>query len=278
MQKSSAKYKISLTLPSKTIAIPFKFTQHSIQMKKIFTFFILPFVLTACGDKNPIGNDAIERDTVYIHDTVCPNGTFTYNLPCRVVNIHQENEGKSILFLWLHGGVHDTSQHDFFGFNHMQCSKAPEYIVNYLNNHGIKSIALFPICHKAKQRNCVTWRECYRDVIFIINDYTSKGLVDPNRIYIAGSSDGGTGTWDYIEKDNNIFAAAIAMSCSNPRKTTIPVYFFNTANEPDCNNEVAQLNSQGCKITYKHCTGVGHGGDDIECNDSLLDKFFSFTK
>ena len=43
-----------------------------------------------------------------------PNGEFIYNVPCKVVNIHQELDGQSILFLWLHGGVHDVAKHDLF--------------------------------------------------------------------------------------------------------------------------------------------------------------------
>lgn len=49
------------------------------------------------------------QETMYVHDTirVLPEGESTYNLPCKVVNIHQEKEGISILFIWLYGGVYD---------------------------------------------------------------------------------------------------------------------------------------------------------------------------
>lgn len=60
----------------------------------------------------------------------------------------------------------------------------------------------------------------------MIDDLVDKGLVDPTRIYVAGSSDGGTGTWDYAESYSDVFAAAMPMSCSNPRYTTIPIFFL----------------------------------------------------
>ena len=42
--------------------------------------------------------------------TTLPEGEFTYNVPCRVVNINTEKPGKAIVLLWLHGGVHDYAR------------------------------------------------------------------------------------------------------------------------------------------------------------------------
>ena len=212
-----------------------------------------------------------------IHDTirVLPEGEFTYNLPCKVVNIHQEKEGKALLFIWLHGGVGDRKMHNLLDFNHLNCCAADDSVLNYLQEKNIKSIALFPICHKAQVANCVTWRDCYYEVMKMIEDYVNKGFVDSTRIYLAGSSDGGTGTWDFLERDESPFAAAMPMSCANPRKTSIPVYFFNTKREPDCTDRVNELNKQGSKIEYKHCPQYGHGGDSAECTFEFLDRFFS---
>ncbi len=50
-------------------------------------------------NKNGKGVESNER-IVYVHDTIVtmPEGEFIYNIPCKVVNIHQEKEGKSLLF------------------------------------------------------------------------------------------------------------------------------------------------------------------------------------
>lgn len=211
-------------------------------------------------------------------EVVLPEGEFTYNLPCRVVHINPDKPGKAIVWLWLHGGVRDYKKHDFFEFNHLDCCDADEIILKYLKDNGIKAIALFPVCHKANNPEPVTWIDCYDDVKHIINDYVNKGLVDTKRIYVTGSSDGGRGTWDYAEHHPEMFAAAIAMSCSEPRKVDIPIYFFGTSDETDCSEEIARLIEQGVNVKYKYCPEYKHGGDAAECTPELLQEFFSYTK
>ena len=206
-----------------------------------------------------------------------PEGEFTYDLPCRVVNIHTEKPGKAVLFLWLHGGVHDRSKHDLLTKNHLDLCAADDSIVNYLNRHDIKAIALFPICHKAWMSECVVWKDCEKEVRHIIDDYVNKGLVDPERIYLAGSSDGGVGAWDYAAEMNDVFAAAISMSCDEPRMSSMPVYFFGTKSENDCTAQVDSLKQLGCNVYYKYCPQYRHGGDAAECTEALLKHFFSNT-
>lgn len=210
--------------------------------------------------------------------TALPEGEFTYNVPCRVVNINTDKPGKAIVLLWLHGGVHDYKKHDFFSFNHLDCVDADERILQYLRDSGTKAIALFPVCHKSHLTHPVAWRDCYDDVKHIIDDYINKGLVDTKRIYVTGSSDGGVGTWDYAEKHPEMFAAAISMSCSSPRKVDIPIYFFNTRSERDCTEKVNELVKQGVNVKYKYCPQYKHGGDAAECTSELLKEFFSITK
>lgn len=247
-------------------------------------FSIVMIALFACctnGFDSKSGADRTQRDTVYIHDTVSamPNGDFFYNLPCKVVNIHQEKEGKSLLFIWLHGGVYIQRMHDMLEPNSsLLACYAVDSVLNYLQEKGLKSVALFPICHKAKYNQCVPWIACYYDVMKMIEDLVRKDIVDTKRIFLAGSSDGGVGTWDFLQKNEQTFAAAMPMSCGNPRKTTIPVYFFNTQAEQDCSLQVDDLNRQGSNIEYKHSSAKWHGRDDIECTHEFLDRFFGNSR
>ena len=165
-----------------------------------------------------------------------------------------------------------------FEMNHMDCCAADDSVLNYLREKNMKAIALFPICHKAEVGNCVTWKDCYGDVMRMIRDYVDKGIVDRDRIFLAGSSDGGTGTWDFLQMSEHIFAAAMPMSCGNPRRATIPVYFFNTQQEPDCTHLVRELNQQGSTIEYKRSSARWHGRDDIECTQLFLDRFFTNSR
>lgn len=206
-----------------------------------------------------------------------PEGEFTYDLPCRVVNIHTEQAGRVLMVVWLHGGVHDRAKHDLLAKNHLDFCAADDSIMAYLERHGMKAVVLMPICHKAWLPECVAWRDCATEVRHIIADYVSKGLVDPERIYLAGSSDGGNGAWDYAADMNDVFAAAISMSCEEPRMTSMPVYFFSTASEGDCTAAVDSLKQQGCNVHYKYCPQYRHGGDAAECTEALLKHFFSNT-
>ena len=58
-----------------------------------------------------------------------PSGEFTYNLPCRVVNIHTDQPGRALMVVWLHGGVHDQAKHDYFVKNHLDMCAADDSIL-----------------------------------------------------------------------------------------------------------------------------------------------------
>lgn len=209
-----------------------------------------------------------------------PPDTFTYNLPCQVINIHPEKQGKALLFVWLHGGVHDRKIHSFYIHpNHYDNCAADDSIINYLQRHAIKAVALLPMCHKANEQQCVNWIDCYDDVKQMIDNLVGKHIVDPARIYLAGSSDGGRGTWDFVAKHPEVFAAAISMSCDEAQMTTVPTYFYNTADENDCTALVTQLKQQGSNILeYRYCSDYRHGGDAALCTDEMLTRFFSWHR
>jgi len=246
--------------------------------------FILPLcllILSSCAitikSVPPTVETVVIRDTVVV--PAMTNGTFTYNVPCRTVYIHQELPGKSIMLLWLHGGVGDVAKHDFYSFNHLDCVEADEFLLDYLERKGIKAIALFPVCHKSTVDHTVIWKDCYPDVKKIMDDYISKGMIDVSRIYLTGSSDGGTGTWDYAEFFPEMFAAGMALSCGRPRMTTLPVYFYNTNSEKDYTKEVEALKAKGSNILdYQHFIQYKHGEDAAVCTDEFLDNFFSHRR
>lgn len=239
-------------------------------MKHLTILLTAVLLASCCGQQRQQASEALS----------IANGEFISNLPGKVVGIHQELPGKSILFLWLHGGVYDIAKHDIYcSKNHWDCCDADDSVLCYLQKKNIKAIALFPVCYKANLDHPIHWRDCFDDVKKMMDCYIDKGMIDTDRMYIAGSSDGGTGTWDYVESHPDLFAAAIAQSCGRPRKCSIPVYFFNTRSEHDCTAEVDSLVNLGfTNIQYKYCGEVDHGGDAAECTEAFLDEYFSHIR
>ena len=87
-------------------------------------FVAVTLILAACGNNKNNGEN---------NGVILPEGEFTYNLPCKVVYVNADKPGKAILWLWLHGGVHDRPKHDiFYHPNHFDCCDADEYILQYL--------------------------------------------------------------------------------------------------------------------------------------------------
>lgn len=242
--------------------------------------------LMSCGQGNTevssSSNDTIVvHDTVIIHEQQCPDGIFTYNLPCKIDYINQDQPGKAILVFWLHGGVHDQTSHDLLSdYNHIDQYRNVGYngTRDYLHNSKTKAIYIAPICHKAISKNCVRWIDCEKEIKHIIDDYSTKGIIDEKRVYLLGSSDGGSGTWDFVEKHPDWFAAAMPMSCFSARKTSVPVYFHSTKKEGDASTIVNSLNAQGCNIHYQYHGDVGHGGDEKSCNEENLKMLFSHVR
>lgn len=254
------------------------------RIKKLFAFcagLSVIAIILCCCKSNHITADYHVQGNLVVHDTVwmpsLPTDTLTFNLPCQMVNIHPDKPGKAWLVLWLHGGVRDQKIHSYNTHrNHWDNCAADDSIIGYLRSHGIKAVALLPMCHKADVDHCIYWRDCYSDVKRMIDQLVDKGLVDPKRIYVAGSSDGGRGTWDYVAQNPDVFAAAISMSCSEPQMTTVPTYFFNTSSETDCTQLVAKLKQQGANIIrYEYCPQYSHGGDAALCTAEMLEEFFT---
>lgn len=102
--------------------------------KIVLTALFATSILSGCMNGNNSNGNEPSENSIYVHDTISAmsNGEFVYNLPCKVVNIHQEQEGKSLLFIWLHGGVHDRKMHDLFEMNHLDCCAADDSVLNYL--------------------------------------------------------------------------------------------------------------------------------------------------
>ncbi len=106
-------------------------------------------------------------------------------------------------------------------------------------------------------------------VLAIINSLKHEFSIDSNRIYITGQSNGGLGTWEFISKKPEVFAAAIAL-CSPPfsvnyavRLARMPIWVFNGANDVASvlalsQEMIAAIQKAGGAPRYTEYKGVGH--------------------
>ena len=53
--------------------------------------------------------------------------------------------------------------------------------------------------------------EC-KAIVSLIKDTCSKGIVDPNRVYLIGLSQGAVATWDLLARHSELFAAAVPIA------------------------------------------------------------------
>ena len=79
-------------------------------------------------------------------------------------------------------------------------------------------------------------------VLALIHEMKKNKLVDTNRIYITGLSMGGYGTYDALEREPELFAAAVPVCGGGDVSkasiiATVPIWIFHGAEDPAVNPE-----------------------------------------
>ena len=138
-----------------------------------------------------------------------------------------DNTKKYPLLLFLHGAGERGNN------NKSQLAHGGELIKNGMNIH--QSIAIFPQCPDAnywielldfriRPNGIRDFEPDYRNppskalgkVIALLKKYTENSFLDKSRIYVAGLSMGGMGTFDLCWRMPEMFAAAIAVCGTGP--------------------------------------------------------------
>ncbi len=107
-----------------------------------------------------------------------------------------------------------------------------------------------------------------RLVIEILNKIKSEFSIDGKRIYLAGQSNGGFGTWDMISKRSELFAAAIPLcGGGNPALASnlvfMPIWAFHgdmdmTIPVAESRNMIAAIKKLGGNPRYTEFKGIDH--------------------
>ena len=103
----------------------------------------------------------------------------------------------------------------------------------------------------------------------LVDEVTGSYAVDEDRMYVAGISMGGYGTWDTILRYPDKFAAAIPVcGAGDPTKADrikeMPIRAFHSSDDgtvpvSGTREMVAALRQLGSDINYKEYTNAGHG-------------------
>jgi predicted peptidase len=127
-------------------------------------------------------------------------------------------------------------------------------------------------------------------VMNLIDSFAKTPQVNTKKIYVAGLSMGGMGTFEILWRKPNFFAAAIPIcGGGDPEKVAMysknfPIWVFHGGADnvvPVSNSRlmVNTLKAGGAKVDYTEYPGVGHNSwDNAFAEDALLDWLFSQAK
>ena len=96
----------------------------------------------------------------------------------------------------------------------------------------------------------------------------SSENVDTSRVYVTGLSMGGMGTWDILDREPGLFAAAVPMSGGGDKRTAAaikdtPIWAFHGGSDPivsvdDTRGMIDALRAAGGSPRYTEIAGAGH--------------------
>jgi predicted peptidase len=199
------------------------------------------------------------------------------------------------LVLFLHGAGERGDD------NTSQLRHGVPSIHSYITRKGIPAIVIAPQCPAGMKWVDVPWDDRTHTMpptpskpmqaVRALLAQTLAGLpVDPSRIYISGISMGGYGTWDYLQREPDLFAAAIPIcgggdTAEAAKLVQIPIHAFHgdqdTAVIPQRSRDMEQTikKAGGSRIKYTEYPGVGHDSwTQTYANDKILDWLFDQKK
>jgi predicted peptidase len=128
--------------------------------------------------------------------------------PYRLFTSANANEGPQPLVLLLHGGGQGANGTDtpirwqnnaYFAYPHVQ-EDYPSYVMIPAGLNGWTT-------------------DAFDNLKSAIDGLIAEGKVDSDRVYITGSSMGGGGTWNFIQRYPEYFAAAVPIAMPGPSPT-----------------------------------------------------------
>ena len=212
-------------------------------------------------------------------------------LPYRIyVPAHLDTTEKVPLILFLHGAGERGND------NTAQLIHGVSNLVDYSIRTNQPFVLLAPQCPAGSQWVNVPWNaaqhtmpptpsESLKLALDLVRQTMDTQPVDPHRIYVTGLSMGGFGTWDCIQRNPDIFAAAVPVCGGGDialaaKIKNVPVWVFHGDQDPVVSPQrsrdmVNAIRQAGGWPRYTEYAGVGHDAwtatyDNDEVWDWLL--------
>ena len=197
--------------------------------------------------------------------------TDSLNLKYQLLN--SGSSQKRPLIIFLHGAGERGSD------NKKQLTWGISDIIEHSKKLDEDPIILVPQCPEEFRWVEVNWEDSSHHqsqevskplqiVMNLVDSLIQELPVDLNRIYITGISMGGFGTWDYIVRDPDLFAAAIPI-CGGADESTLkaivnmPLWVFHGSLDTivlplRSRNAVNELKKMGSKVLYTEYKDATH--------------------
>ena len=142
------------------------------------------------------------------------------DLPYRYFTFNSGKGEAPMLVVYLHdskgNGQQNREQMHQYGL---------KVVYDYLSRHSQNAILVVPQCRKDRYwyESYATLGETMNKILYrFINDFIKERCIDKNRVYIMGSSSGGTGVWNMVSKYPKMFAAAMPVAAIAYKKYLSP--------------------------------------------------------
>ena len=259
-------------------------------MKHAVTKLLFAAALVTCGICATRAQTAEELTTAEVFKVA--DGT---TLNVRVHMPPAPPEGKKLpVVLFLHGAGERGSD------NTLQLKHGIESLIRYCKNAGDPAILLVPQCPDGQTWVDIPWTtkahtmkeqpaQPMRLALELLHEKMAALPVDPARVYITGVSMGGYGTWDAVQREPRLFAAALPI-CGGADTNLVsairhvPIWTFHgdkdTAVPVSRSRDIAAaLGACGGNIRYREYPDAGHDVWTRTYNDAdVLKWFFSQRK
>ena len=195
------------------------------------------------------------------------HNTIQYNL---ATPVDFDPTKKYPLIIYLHGA--GGRGHD------LELPRYPYMMEEYIHKNDIPAMVAGPLCEFDN------WFMCFSELIEFVRFASTMDHVDPDRVYLMGSSMGGYATWAMLMSTPELFAAAVPICGGgmawNAGVLKMPVWAFHGVEDKavtvrHSDEMVEALQKAGKDVTYTRMEGVAHNVWIHAYNDTLMQWFLS---